>query len=451
VKNRPWVVYVSSQGKSLWRARNLGATCIGLSVLGGLGGIALLPSGAYGDGIASANCTSLAAYTGISNFGSFAVFTGGDYTANHGDALGAVGVGGVASLNTTASFAYTIGPTDPGTLPDGGYSLVTPSLAGASKVAISAGNAAYAASSGTPTVYNNGSGTITTSGVTSTMPIDFGVAMSGLSQASSDFASESTNMALSSTDPTHLVLTGSGASNDVYNGSISTLAPKAGSTLTLSDTASSTVVINITDSGAVNLSNLSTINLAGGVAASRVIWNFPNATSLTFGATQWEGTVLAPNASVTYQSAQLDGSIYVESLLGGTEVEAVGFAGQYCPSTTPTTDGGTTTTTQAPTTTTSPITPVTQPSGGPTTTMASTGSGGTTTTTSNTPATLLSSSNQPSTNSTVTVQVPSATTGEPWSGATYWYLVAGVGLAGVVLFGSAKRRESADRPRASME
>lgn len=445
---------MSSQGRSLWRARNLGAACIGLSVFGGLGGIALLPSGAYGDGISPPSCSSLDSYTGISNFGSFAVFTGGDYTTNHGDAVGAVGVGGLASLNTAASFAYTIGGPNPSSLPGGGYSLVAPDLAGASKISISSGNVAYASSSGTPTIYNNGGGAITNSGVTATSPLDFGVAMAGLSKASSDFASEPTTMAISSTDPTHLVLTGAGAQNDVYNGSLSSLAPSQGSTLTISDKASTTVIINITDAGAVDVSKLATINLTGGLSASTVIWNFPNATSLTFGTTQWEGTILAPQAAVTYQNAQVDGSIYVGSLLGGTEVEHVGFAGTYCPPTTPTTDGGTTTslappTTQAPTTTTL-VTPVTQPSSGPSTTMASTGSGGSTPTTSGTSATLLTSSNQPSTNGTVIVAVPSTATGEPWSGPTYWYLVVGIGLTGVILFGTARRREQFE-PEASSE
>ncbi|MGC8481623.1 MAG: collagen-binding domain-containing protein [Acidimicrobiales bacterium] len=419
-----------------------------------MSGIALLPSGAYGDGISPPSCISLNSYTGISNFGSFAIFTGGNYTTNHGDAVGAVGVGGLASLNTAASFAYTIGGPNQGSLPGGGYSLVAPDLAGTSKIAISSGNVAYASNSGTPTIYNNGQGVITSSGVTSTSPLDFGVAMSGLSKASSDFASEPSTMTLSSSDPTHLVLTGAGGQNDVYNGPISSLAPSPGSTLTISDKASTTVVINITDVGAVDLSKLATINLTGGLGAPTVMWNFPNATSLTFGTTQWEGTILAPQAFVIYQNAQVDGSIYVDSLLGGTEVEHVGFTGTYCPPTTPTTDGGTTTslgpttTIQAPTTTTL-VTPVTQPSSGPSTTMASTGSGGSTPSTSGTSATLLTSSNQPSTNGTVIVAVPSAATGEPWSGPTYWYVVISLGLTGVILFGSARRREQYEPHTAS--
>jgi hypothetical protein len=267
-------------------------------------------------------------------------------------------------------------------------------------------------------------------------------------------------MTLSGSDVTHLLLSGTGLPNDVYSGTISSLAPTSGSTLTINDSQSSTVVMNITDHGAVSLSNLATITLSGGINANTVIWNFPNATSLTFGATQWEGTILAPQAAVTYQAAQVDGSLYTESLLGGTEVEAVGFAGAYCPATPPTTVGDTPTTvgttgTSVPTTpvtqpsrepittVTTPTTPGTEPSGGslPTTTVTSS-PGGPKLTTAQPPATLPPLAHETSSTGSSTLQVPLVATGEPWSGRMYWCLVGGIGLGGMVLLRRTQRLDT---------
>ena len=434
-------------------SRTVGFALTGLSIALPFAGVAFA-----GTNPASAQiqCSTLDQATGITGFSNFSLFTPGNVTVSTPvDIQGAAAIGGTATLDN-----YTVDSANATPLPLG-YSLVAPTLANGSTVIITDGNYAYG---GNPAhVYNNGSGTrIPASAATDTNPLDFAQLSSDLSGFSAGLAAIAPNMTLSKIDPAHYSLTGTSTSGNAFDTTISQLAPSAGSTLDISAPAGSTVVINVTDSGTVNLAPLATINLVG-VSQSTVIWNFPNASAITAGSTQWEGTILAPAASLDYPGAQVDGSVYVASLSGATEIHYFPFTGTLCTSTT-TTQGPTTTsastsssTTSSSTTSTGVPTSVTAPSlGGTTTTAASTTStsaAATTTTAASTTSTGAGSGASSGGTTTTfgsnaagasapssSVTVPATNTGKPWAANTYWIASAIAGLAGLALIAGRRPR-----------
>ncbi len=434
-------------------SRTVGFALTGLSIALPFAGVAFA-----GTNPASAQiqCSTLDQATGITGFSNFSLFTPGNVTVSTPvDIQGAAAIGGTATLDN-----YTVDSANATPLPLG-YSLVAPTLANGSTVIITDGNYAYG---GNPAhVYNNGSGTrIPASAATDTNPLDFAQLSSDLSGFSAGLAAIAPNMTLSKIDPAHYSLTGTSTSGNAFDTTISQLAPSAGSTLDISAPAGSTVVINVTDSGTVNLAPLATINLVG-VSQSTVIWNFPNASAITAGSTQWKGTILAPAASLDYPGAQVDGSVYVASLSGATEIHYFPFTGTLCTSTT-TTQGPTTTsastsssTTSSSTTSTGVPTSVTAPSlGGTTTTAASTTStsaAATTTTAASTTSTGAGSGASSGGTTTTfgsnaagasapssSVTVPATNTGKPWAANTYWIASAIAGLAGLALIAGRRPR-----------
>ena len=449
-------------------SRTVGFALTGLSIALPFAGVAFA-----GTNPASAQiqCSTLDQATGITGFSNFSLFTPGNVTVSTPvDIQGAAAIGGTAMLDN-----YTVDSANATPLPLG-YSLVAPTLANGSTVIITDGNYAYG---GNPAhVYNNGSGTrIPSSAATDTNPLDFAQLSSDLSGFSAGLAAIAPNMTLSKIDPAHYSLTGTSTSGNAFDTTISQLAPSAGSTLDISAPAGSTVVINVTDSGTVNLAPLATINLVG-VSQSTVIWNFPNASAITAGSTQWKGTILAPAASLDYPGAQVDGSVYVASLSGATEIHYFPFTGTLCTSTT-TTQGPTTTsastsssTTSSSTTSTGVPTSVTAPSlGGTTTTAASTTStsaAATTTTAASTTSTSAAATTTTAASTTSTgagsgassggttttfgsnaagasapsssVTVPATNTGKPWAANTYWIASAIAGLAGLALIAGRRPR-----------
>lgn len=86
-----------------------------------------------------------------------------------------------------------------------------------------------------------------------------------------------------------------------------------------------TVVINVGGSTITENENFLGGGAALKAAAANVIWNFYDATSLTFNTEFW-GSVLAPNATVTNNNA-LNGSVVVNTFLQNGEVHLPVYAG----------------------------------------------------------------------------------------------------------------------------
>ena len=85
-----------------------------------------------------------------------------------------------------------------------------------------------------------------------------------------------------------------------------------------------TIIINVTGKNYVDTTNFN----ADAYLNSHIIWNFQDATSLSF--QNWHGTVLAGKAAVTNTSA-MEGTLYAKSFAGNGELHDFGFAGNLPP------------------------------------------------------------------------------------------------------------------------
>ncbi|KAJ3183144.1 hypothetical protein HDU87_007567 [Geranomyces variabilis] len=85
-----------------------------------------------------------------------------------------------------------------------------------------------------------------------------------------------------------------------------------------------TVIINILGQGPFNLVGTDTSILA---FANKVIWNFNEATSISFADLDWYGTILAPRAHVEAKSTRILGALYARSFAGSAEFKSPAFDG----------------------------------------------------------------------------------------------------------------------------
>ena len=99
--------------------------------------------------------------------------------------------------------------------------------------------------------------------------------------------------------------------------------------IVFSDTsATNTIIINVSGSSFTDTTNFN----ANAFLDTHIIWNFEDATSLSFQG--WNGTVLAGNASVTNSSA-MNGTLYAKNFNGNGELHDDAFAGVLPTSNTP--------------------------------------------------------------------------------------------------------------------
>lgn len=79
----------------------------------------------------------------------------------------------------------------------------------------------------------------------------------------------------------------------------------------ISAPSGSTVIVNVSGtSGQIENAGIS----LSGVSASRVVFNFWQATSLALSSTSVPGTVWSPNATVTLSNGNVNGSVVAQSL-----------------------------------------------------------------------------------------------------------------------------------------
>lgn len=99
--------------------------------------------------------------------------------------------------------------------------------------------------------------------------------------------------------------------------------------LNLNGTQPAWIVVNVTGSS-VGYGNSGTMigNLVSATWRSRLLWNFPQATTLLFNKTFY-GAIMAPNATLTSTSA-IEGSVAVKDLVAGGEVHLPLFQGGVC-------------------------------------------------------------------------------------------------------------------------
>lgn len=84
--------------------------------------------------------------------------------------------------------------------------------------------------------------------------------------------------------------------------------------VSLSLGATDSIIINVIDAGAVSIvSPPNFLDQFNQATSSRILWNFPSATSLTIGG-GFNGAVLAPSASLTVTSGAINGTVVVDSV-----------------------------------------------------------------------------------------------------------------------------------------
>lgn len=120
-------------------------------------------------------------------------------------------------------------------------------------------------------------------------------------------------------------LTLSGGTGDlrVFNVSGSNLA--AANSFTINAPSTATVIVNV--SGTSTQFKNAGFSLQGGVSGSKVLLNFSQATSLEFGGIGIFGSVVAPNANVTFNNGQINGQLVANSFNGTGEMHILNFDG----------------------------------------------------------------------------------------------------------------------------
>ncbi len=246
------------------------------------------------------------------------VFVCGDYN-------GAVDVRGKVAAAGDASFTnFSIGESA-----NGGDVLVV-----GGNVTLDAGtvhgSAKYGAS-GTAT----GSVNFVNGAMTQGNPIDFGAACA---------AASSTSGSLGGLDATGttvvqpwggIELSGSDLNTNVFT--VSGTDITATSHVILTVPAGAKVVINVTGVSADFSAMGITVN--GGMP-SRILWNAPTATSINLASLQLPGSLLAPNAAVTFNNGHIRGTLIAASVTGNGEAHQYLFDGDIevdnCPDDDPT-------------------------------------------------------------------------------------------------------------------
>jgi choice-of-anchor A domain-containing protein len=217
---------------------------------------------------------------------------GGNLTASNGTINGSTIVGGNVNYNN---------PTINGNLSAGGSVTFNPNSGGSVN---NGGTITYGTSFIKPNWMNPPSvqGSVA-------QPIDFAAAAASLTALSQ--AQVGTNDLTATFQWSQLFFTG-GAGLNVY-GITEAMLEGASGGFNINAPSGATVIINVPGQ---NLSLLNTgMNLTGGITLDRILWNFYEATSLTF-AGSWNGSVLATQAAAAANYGGMNGNLIVAALHG---------------------------------------------------------------------------------------------------------------------------------------
>lgn len=112
----------------------------------------------------------------------------------------------------------------------------------------------------------------------------------------------------------------SGSGSTVF--SVSASALQTGNlNVDLNFTSTSQTMIIIVSGGSFNFGNSEHLSISGGSAtAAQVMWYFPGATTISLNDSQWLGSILATSATLSDNSQQMDGGVYVENFNQTAEV-----------------------------------------------------------------------------------------------------------------------------------
>ncbi|WCB92433.1 hypothetical protein DSM104299_01128 [Baekduia alba] len=245
------------------------------------------------------------------------VFVAGAYTVGNTQIQGRVAVGGDARVAI-----------------NGGYGVGTALPKNAARVdlvvggSLTVGSSGAQASNGSVTYGTTLSGTIATpNGTLSHQPPPFSFADSftDLRALSGQLSGLAANGTWSITPWAALTFTGTSTSRNVFK--ISAAALQAAQEIAFAVPAGSTVVVNVT--GQTYSSATKPTTRISGAPAARLLWNYQLATRVQIGPSiEWQGTVLAPSAAVSFTNGQLHGQVIAASYSGdGTVLHDSPFGG----------------------------------------------------------------------------------------------------------------------------
>lgn len=245
--------------------------------------------------------------------GDYNLFTSGNATLTNSDAEGSVAIGGTASL-TNYSVASNRSGSDARLVVGGGLTYTN------GQVGQSGSGTIYAASAAL-------TGTNPATFATTGSGLDFIAAADYLKSASTAWKGLATTGSAVNNYGT-ITLTGNNAGLNVFSLDGSDLNAAYG--LNINAQAGSTVLINVsgTASGLTNMG----ISLQGGIQNTNVLYNFYEATQLTFSGVGIQGSVLSPLAAVDFDNGNINGQMFAFSLEPSSgEFHDVGFTGQLSP------------------------------------------------------------------------------------------------------------------------
>lgn len=253
----------------------------------------------------------------LSGAAPYNLFTFGNLTMSNSDSEGRIAVGGNASFtNYSVATGFVSNPSS------AGNSLMVRGNIGYNQGEVKFGNVRYGGTlSGTMSVPN---GTIT-KGTT----LDF-------NSIKNDLLVNSDHLALTAPNGTvtnnagDLKLLGTKSGVNVF--SVSGADLNGAWRVSVDAPAGSTVLVNVnglTD----DFDNLdfrfTDTNGAGSTTASRTLFNFHQATTLSISSIGIGGTVLAPRAAVSFNWSQINGQLIADSVSGTGEVHIDPFSGTF--------------------------------------------------------------------------------------------------------------------------
>jgi choice-of-anchor A domain-containing protein len=244
------------------------------------------------------------------------LFILGDATQTSTDSEGTVAIGGNATFQS-----YSVATSVPSHTPN---ALVV------------GGNLSF--TNGTVNGDLHVGGTTSLSGVTVTgvsdhaTPVDFNAAATYLKAESNALAGMTANGTVA--DHYGVTLTGTSTGTNVFNLTSAQFADANGFGLNIVIPTGSTALINVAGTS-ISMANFQmTINGSASESnplINHVLFNFSQATSLNDSNVTFLGSVLAPNAALSFQGGHVDGTLIGASLTGPVETHNYPFTGDLGP------------------------------------------------------------------------------------------------------------------------
>ena len=257
------------------------------------------------------------------------VFVFGDFTETGADTGGRLAVGGNASFANYYAVSQSV--KDLLSAPNNDYLVVDGNIL-AGPVNLDAGNA-YVGGTGGSFVQFPGGGHLTSGGPS---PIGTSPNVGVAAQAGyyTSYSNQLSQLAANGTVNNNgfgtITLTGTDPNLDVFTIAFALLG--GNNSININDPVGATVLINVvgtsgsTTGASIKVNNNGANGDSTTADAQKVLFNFYQATSLTFGGSVI-GSVLAPNANVTGSNGQLDGALIAKNYTGTTEFHDLVFNG----------------------------------------------------------------------------------------------------------------------------